>query len=430
MKKQIVLSLIIVNIFFCIQNTAYGQDNKGGTVIHESIRLETDQIFGKLVEARRDFHRYPELSGEEKRTQEVIKKHLLDLGLQVEADIYGYGIVGILEGKKKGRSVAWRTDIDALPDDNADDVAFGSVTKGVKHACGHDVHTAIALGIAEVLSKNKDALEGTVYFIFQPEEETFAGAKGMLDNGLFIKFKIDEVYGLHVIPAPVGQIMVKPDEMFAYQKEVRIEFKNTLSEDDAAGLATKIRSSLTSTPEGKPLEMSSLIDPKIGLTNPNSIFKDYLFMEDGFRIYPENDKLYMDARLYETDSAGLKNIIPVIKQVIEDLNYSSQLLSVSYISGNPIVMNDPKLTNSAINILDNVYGKGFVTPIYGQVPYSNDDFAYFQQEVPGVYFFLGGSNFEKGLIAMMHTPYFRVDEECIRIGVSAFSSLIVERLNF
>lgn len=427
MRGQIALSVIILNIFFCV-HTAYGQDKESEIIIHESIRFYADKIFDKLVEIRRDFHRYPEVSGEEKRTQEVIKKHLLDLGLQVETDIYGYGLVGILEGGKKGKKVAWRADMDALPDDSPDNVDFRSMTNGVKHSCGHDVHMTIALGIAEVLAKNKSSLHGTVYFIFQPEEEIFTGAKGMLENNLLTRFTIDEIYGLHVTPASVGQILVKPDEMYAYQQVVRIELKNTLSDDEVTELSTKIRHSLVRESNGgKPLEMQTLIDPEIGLTNPNTIFKDFSIVEE-FRISVEDDKLHIDIQMFDTDLKRFKNIIPAIKQTIKDNNYSSQLISVLTISGNPIVVNNSKLTDSAINVLDNIYGKGFVTAIYGQVPYSNDDFAYYQQKIPGVYFFLGASDFQKGIIAMMHAPYFGVDEECIRTGVKAFSSLIVERL--
>lgn len=427
MNKQIVLSLIILNIFFCcMRSIAYGQDKKNEIVIHESIRFETEKIFDKLVEIRRDFHRYPEIAGEEERTQEVIKKYLLDLGLLVKTNIYGYGIVGILEGEKQGKKIAWRADMDALTDNSPDFVDFKSTIEGVKHSCGHDVHMAIALGIAEILAKNKNSLHGTVYFIFQPEEETFAGAKGMLDNKLLTKFKIDEIYGLHVTPASVGQVLVKRNEMYAYQKEVRIELKNALSNEEVTELATKIRNSLIR--PNKPLEMHLLIDPAIGLANPNTIFKDYLIAEENFRIYSKDGKLYIDLQIFETNSDKLETIIPTIKQVIRELNYSAQLLSVSHISGNPIVINDPKLTNSSINILDNIYGEGFVTVTHGQVPYSNDDFAYFQQKIPGVYFFLGASNFEKGIIAMTHAPYFGVDEECIKIGVKTFSTLIVERL--
>lgn len=427
MNKQILWSLLLVNIF-CTQCILYGQKKKSESATLESIILETDEIFDRLVQIRREFHENPELAGKEERTQETIKKYLLDLGLQVETDIYGYGVVGILEGAKKGKKIAWRAEMDALPNDFPDKSDFKSKVKGVQHGCGHDVHMAIAMGIAEVLTKNKKSLYGTVYFIFQPEEETFVGAKRMIENKIFAKFKIDEIYGLHVTALPMGQIMVKPNEMFAYQKEIGIEFKNTLSGEEVKELTSKICNSLVRFNKGsKPWEIQSITDSKIGLVNPNTIFKDYLITEGNFRTYFKKDAFHINAEIYETDAARLKNIIPTIEQVIKDSNYASQLLSIKYIKENPTVLNDPNLTRTSINTLDNIYGKRFVATDYGQVPYFNDDFAYFQQKIPGVYFLLGGSNFEKGIIAMNHAPNFEVDEECIRTGVRTFSSLIFER---
>jgi metal-dependent amidase/aminoacylase/carboxypeptidase family protein len=427
MNKQILLVLLIVNIF-CTKQIIYAQEKNSDIAAQESIQLETDKIFDKLVQIRRDFHENPELAGKEKRTQEIIKKYLLDLGLKVETDIYGYSVIGILEGEKKGKNICWRADMDALPNDFPDKTAFKSKIKGVQHGCGHDVHIAIALGIAEVLTKNKKALRGTVYFIFQPEEETFIGAKRITENKIFARFKLDEIYALHVTALPAGQIMVKPNELFAYQKEIGIEFKNRLSGEEVKDLTSKIRNSLIRSNNGsKPWEIQSIIDPKIGLMNPNTIFKDYLIVEENFRTYSKNNVFYVNAELYETDVARLKNIIPTVEQVIRDNNYASQVLSVKYIKENPTVLNHPNLTALAVNTLDDMYGKGFVTIDYGQVPYFNDDFAYFQQKIPGVYFLLGGSNFEKGIIAMNHAPNFEVDEECIKIGVKAFSSLLFQR---
>ncbi|WP_316822650.1 M20/M25/M40 family metallo-hydrolase [Pedobacter gandavensis] len=146
----------------------------------------------------------------------------MDLGIEVKTDIYGHSIVGILNGKKKGKKISWRAEMDALPNDFPDEVEFKSKIKGVQHGCGHDVHLAIGLGIAEILSKNKKNLQGTVYFIFQPEEETFVGAKNMINSGLFSEIRPDEIYGLHITNLPVGKIMVKPNEMFAYQKRIRM----------------------------------------------------------------------------------------------------------------------------------------------------------------------------------------------------------------
>lgn len=424
--KQILLALLI--LIFSTQQILYGQKAKNDINIQESIKLETDKIFDKLVQIRRDFHENPELAGKEKRTQEVVKQHLLDLGLQVETDIYGYGVIGVLKGYKKGKNIAWRTDMDALPNDFPDKSDFKSKVKGVQHGCGHDVHMAVALGIAEVLAKHKKSLQGTVYFIFQPEEETFKGAKAIVENKKFVQFKLDEIYALHVTALPAGQIMVKPNEMYAYQKEIGIQFKNALSNEEVKDLSAKIRKSLVRTiNSSKPWEIQSILDPKIGLTNPNTIFKDYLIADENFRSYSKNDTFRLNAEIYETDASRVKNIIPAVEQVIKDNNFGSQLLSVSFIKENPTVLNHPDLTRNSVNTLENIYGKGFITADYGQIPYFNDDFAYFQQKIPGVYFLLGGSNFEKGIIAMNHTPNFEVDEECIRAGVRTFSSLLFQR---
>jgi metal-dependent amidase/aminoacylase/carboxypeptidase family protein len=354
---------------------------------------------------------------------------LLNLGLEVKTDIYGYSIVGILKGSKKGKSIAWRADMDALPNDFPDNVDFKSIIKGVQHGCGHDVHMAIALGIAEVLAKNKKELKGTVYFIFQPQEEPFTGAKGMVDNKLFSKINPSEIYGLHITPGPVGQIMVKANEMYAYQKGIRLEFKNSVTKEMMAELYQKLRSTMTRTiNNSKPWEIQHALDPKDGLASPHTIFKDYFIMDEHFINYSKNDTLVLEADVYETDKNKLKDIIPAIKKVIESEGLSAQLVSVTFFKENPTINNDPKLTNSASNTLNKMYGQGTVTVDYGQIPFSNDDFSYFQQKIQGVYFYLGGSNFEKGMIAMNHAPDFMVDEECIRVGIKCFSSLLYERL--
>ncbi|MEN2402479.1 amidohydrolase [Flavobacterium sp. MC2016-06] len=429
MKPQSLLFFFII-LFSSQQNIMHGQQKKNETVTNKSIQLETDKIFDKLVEIRRNFHQNPELAGKEKRTQEIIKQYLLDLGLEVKTDIYGYGVVGILNGEKKGKKIAWRAEMDAIPNDFPDKEAFKSIVKGTQHGCGHDVHMAIALGIAAVLTKNKKDLKGTVYFIFQPEEETFIGAKKMVENGLFSQIKPDEIYGLHVTNLPVGKIAVKPNEMFAYQKRIRIKLKDTVSKEEVKELTKKIYTSLSRSQSGsKPWEVQNIADLKIGILNPNTIFKDYLIIDQNFTNYSKNGELFLEADLYETNLSNVKNIIPKVKEVIETSIHKDQLLSISFIQENPTVINDKKLTENALKIIKNSYGKESVAAVYGQAPFFNDDFAYFQQKIPGVYFFLGGSNFQKGIIAMNHAPDFYVDEECIRIGLKTFSSLIVERLN-
>lgn len=426
MKIQFLMFLALGMHIACGQK-AYSQ-KKSNQVI-EFINLETDAIFNKLVDVRRNFHENPELAGKEVNTQEYIKKYLVNLGLEVNTDIYGHGIVGILKGDKKGKTIAWRAEMDALPNNLQDDVDFKSKIKDVQHGCGHDVHMAIALGIAEVLAKNKKSLKGTAYFIFQPEEETFLGAKNMISNNLFSKIKPDEIYGLHVTALPIGQIMVKENEMYAYQKRIRIKLKDELTSEQVKDLTKKINNALSRVKAGtKPWELQNITDPKIGLSNPDTDFKDYLIIDQKFAVYSKKNELFLEAELYETNASNLENIIPKIEKIVGENGYKDKLLSISFIKENPTVNNDKKLTEIAVNMLNNLNGKSVVVADYGQIPYFNDDFAYFQQKIPGVYFFLGGSNIEKGFTAMNHAPNFRVDEECIKVGVKNFSSLIAERL--
>lgn len=163
--------------------------------------------------------------------------------------------------------------------------------------------------------------------------------------------------------------------------------------------------------------------------NPNTIFKDYLIMDEHFKIYSENEELFLDTYLYETDQLKLGKIIPQIEQLISAERYADKLVSVTFIQENPTVINDRKLTKEAIKAIKKVYGYDSIVRDYGQIPYFNDDFAYFQQRIPGVYFFLGGSNLGRGIVAMNHAANFAVDEESIKIGVKSFSSLMLERLN-
>ena len=185
----------------------------------------SDEIFNELVAIRNDLHDHPELSGKEKRTAKIVEDYLLNLGLEVKTGIGGYGVVGILNGNKKGKKIAWRADMDAAL--HAFDNKLNHKPQ-VAHICGHDVHTSIALGIANVLSKCKDDIQGTVYFIFQPAEESFKGAKAMIEDGLFKEIQPDEIFGLHVFPTEIGTVSSKPNELFAYQRRIKLTFENTI----------------------------------------------------------------------------------------------------------------------------------------------------------------------------------------------------------
>ncbi len=419
-------------IIFCsaamlFQLSAMAQNNKIVPPVHQSIQASANQMADQLVQIRRTLHQHPELAGKEQQTQAFLQKHLVNLGLEVITQTNGYGIIGVLKTGKKGKKIAWRADMDALPNDFPDPVDFKSTQAGVQHGCGHDIHMTIALGMAQVLAKNKEQLSGSFYFIFQAEEETFVGAKKLLDNQI-AQLHLDEIYGLHVTAMSAGQIMVKPNEIFAYQKRVQLRFNKTLDKEAIQEISQLLDAGLSrSMTNSKPWEMQQILDPKIGLSNDKTIFQDYCFLNQPFSAYTEKEEQILATDLYETNAQKIPLIIPQIKKILAASKYGSNLSAVSFIQENITVNNDPKLTGLAIQTLDQIYGKDFVVKAYGQVPFFNDDFAFYQQKIPGVYFLFGGSNFEKGWIAMNHAPNFMVDESCLLSGVKYFSSLLVER---
>ncbi|WP_299436468.1 M20 family metallopeptidase [uncultured Aquimarina sp.] len=423
--KLITIMLVLTTGILCAQSDK-------NTNSHQEIAQKTNEIYDDLVKIRRDLHMNPEISKQEKRTSEIVAEYLRNLGLEVKTNVGGYGVVGILKGGKKGRKIAWRADMDAIKTDEADVVDFKSKNEGIRHICGHDVHTTIALGIANVLSQQKEDLEGTVYFIFQPAEETFTGAKDMIEDGLFDIIKPDEVYGLHIGPEASGVINVKANELFAYIKTLKVKFKPSANEKELENFMNTILKGYGRNIEqnGSPWDIINKIsDPKIGLANKETIFKDY-FIFQGARLNTDNGVTFYNASFLETDVKKVNSTPLEIKKQILNSKFKDAFISIEYskdYSGTPI--NDPELTTISAKTLRNTYKKDMVKQLYGQTPYFGEDFIFYQQKVPGVFFFLGGSNIEKGIVSMPHTPNFAIDETTIKFGVQSFASLILERTN-
>ena len=218
-------ALITQFLFFGLVSS--GQNTTVEPSTHLKVQERTDKIFDSFVKIRRDFHTNPEVSGQEKRTSKKIAEYLLSLGLEVKTGIGGHGVLGILKTGKKGKHIAWRADIDALPHLSEKNSNYSDA----KHLCGHDVNATIALGIANILAQNKDNLSGTVYFVFQPSEETLKGAKAMIKDNLLSLINPDEIYALHIAPMPEGIIATKPENIFADYKKINITIKNSDLDD-------------------------------------------------------------------------------------------------------------------------------------------------------------------------------------------------------
>lgn len=429
-KKVFRLALTIQFLFFGL--VSCGQNAKLEPSIHVNVQEQTNKIFDSLVKIRRDFHEHPEVSGKEKRTSEKIAKYLLALGLEVKTGIGGYGVVGILNTGKIGKRIAWRADIDAMPSDIPDVVDFPSKSEGVRHICGHDVNTTIALGIANVVVSQKEKLTGTIYFIFQPAEESYLGAKAMIDDGLFDMINPDEIYGSHIAPMPTTMISTKPEWMFADYKIIKVSYKNSSENESIIEYSKELISNLQNIePESKFWDPKSLLDPNIGLASPNTIFKNYLTVNQGSYKVEETDKaISISTFIGSSVMKKLDSVIPQLKQEIKKSTHSKKLIDVEYSFERANLNNDKNLTKNSLASIAKVYGAENTVLMYGEMPDGRgDDFAYYQEHVPGVYFYLGGSDFEKGIVSMPHSPNFQVDENCIKTGVNYFSSLIIERLH-
>lgn len=425
------IKILILTLGLIFEISVFGQEPITENSIHNLIQQQTEEIYDSLIRIRRDFHKNPELSGQEQRTSEKIAEYLQSLNLEVKTNIGGYGVVGILKGNNVGRQIAWRADIDALKTDYPDIVDFKSEKPGVRHICGHDIHTTIGLGIANVLSKNKNLINGTVYFIFQPSEENFKGAKAMIDDGLLDIISPDEIYGLHINPMPQGFISAKSGLVYAHLNVIDISLQNVEKLDSTIHYIKGLVSSFQNVkPDSKFWDSRNLGDPNVGVSNPNTLYKDYLTVDNNFKVEESNNQVVIRTVLTCSNKKYLDSIPELIKHKIADSKYSDKLISVNYSMEYPTVINDNNLANRTRQSISKIYGEQSVIPIYGVIPNFNDDFAYFQHQIPGVYYFLGGSNYQNGIISMPHSPIFAVDEECIKTGVKYFSSMIVERLKY
>ena len=429
-NKNIIKFALTLHFLF-LGFISYGQSINVETSIHNTIQEQTNKIFDSLVTIRRDFHMNPEVSGNEKETSQKIAEYLVSLGLEIKTGIGGYGVVGILNTGRKGKSIAWRADIDAMPSDIPDVVDFQSNHAGIRHICGHDVNATIALGIANVLTSQKKMLTGNVYFIFQPSEENYTGAKAMIDDGLFDIISPNEIYGSHIAPLPTTMIATKPENMFADYKVLEISFKSSRENESIIAYTKELILGLENVaPSSKFWNPENLSDPNIGLASPTTIYKNFTFVnKESLSAKEIEDNIKIKGYIGSSVDKKFDSLIPQLKSMIGKSEFSEKLIDVKYTYERANLYNDKDLTKNAIAEISQIYGAENITLLYGEMPdYRGDDLAYYQEQVPGVYFYLGGSDFQNGIISMPHAPNFQVDENCIRTGVNYFSSMIIERL--
>jgi metal-dependent amidase/aminoacylase/carboxypeptidase family protein len=430
--KHVIIANIVTVLFFC-HNVSQGQvgqkKDKNEEESIEAINEKTINLIESLIDIRRELHMYPELSGQEQRTSNKIEKYLLNLGLEVHTNIGGFGVVGILNGANSGKRIAWRADIDALPITSSNMYPFESKIEGVAHLCGHDVHTTVALGIATFLSSQKENINGTVYFVFQPSEENLKGAQAMIDDGLFDLISPDEFYALHITPFPAGTIAVKSEEMFASLKKLKLTLKTSDTEGLVEFAKDNIKKLQNIDPNSEFWSSMNMGDPNIGIAGPNTIYKDFTIQNGEISLSRQDSITIVETYLSFSDRNQQKKVISNLKMQFAKSKYAEFFISADLSSETPTLLNDESLTEEAIEYLNSLYGTEKIISLTGVVSDGrSDDFALFQERIPAVYFFLGGSNYEENIISEPHSPSFLVDETCIKTGVEVFSSLLLERL--
>jgi amidohydrolase len=392
-----------------------------------------------VVTWRRDFHQNPELSNREFRTSKQVAEHLKALGLEVTTGIAHTGVTGILRGGRPGPTIALRADMDALPVTEQVDLPFKSVATaeyrgekvGVMHACGHDAHTAILMGVAEALVSLRKELPGTVLFVFQPAEEGApdgerGGASLMLEEGLFAAVKPDAVFGLHVGSAlNAGMIGYRSGPIMAASDRYRIDVqgRQTHGAWPWRGVDPIVVSSQIV------LGLQTIVSRQVDITRYPAVVTVGA-IKGGIRNNIIPDKVEMVGTFRTFDPAVRQQIIDSITRTAEDIAHAGGATATVEIAAdnNPVVVNDVELTRRMLPSLERVAGTGRVV----EIPFvtGSEDFAFYGQKVPALFFFVGvtPAGQDPSKAPSNHSPQFFLDESGLDVGLRALLGVAVDYL--
>ncbi|MDP3473470.1 MAG: amidohydrolase [Algoriphagus sp.] len=424
MKKLLMLS-------FLISAGSFGQSS-----LNAKIDKSADKIESKVIDWRRDFHKHPELGNQEFRTAKIVADHLRSLGMEVTENVAVTGVVGILRGSKPGPMVALRADMDALPVAERNDLPFRSVNTGtyngqetgIMHACGHDSHVAILMGVAEVLAGMKKQLEGSVKFIFQPAEEgiyepgvTTFGAKQMVEEGVMTD--VDAIFGLHIWAAiEAGKIGYRSGPFMAGVDNLEV----TITGTQAHGASPWSGVDPIVTSAQAILGLQTILSRNVNIAeNPAVVTVGAIHGGIRHNIIPEKVEMIGTIRTFGEEQQTLvhQRIHEIITNIAKSAGAKADVkIGKLY----PSTVNPPELTDKMLPSLNAAAGIGNVIsmdPVTG-----SEDFSFFQKEKPGFFIFLGGM--KKGgdplTTPSHHTPDFYIDEAGFVLGVRALSYFVVD----
>jgi amidohydrolase len=421
-------------VLLLLSSASFAQRND----LRPAVSKKAAEIEKKVIAWRRDLHEHPELGNSEHRTAGIIAKHLESLGIEVKTGVAKTGVVGILKGGKPGPVVALRADMDALPVTERNALPFASKVKamyngqevGVMHACGHDSHVAILMGVAEVLSSMKKDIPGTVKFIFQPAEEGApvgeeGGAELMVKEGVLENPKVEAIFGLHInSQTPVGDITYRPGGVMAAVNDLKITVRGRQahgaypwSSVDPVVISAQIVNNL-----------QTIVSRNLNLTeNPGVVTIGAINGGVRSNIIPEKVEMLGTIRNFsKEDEALFIERVKTIATKTAEAGGGTAEVKIPYSNHYPVTFNDVALTEKMLPSLQATAGKAHVRlkpPVTGA-----EDFSFFQEKIPGLFIFLGGMPKDGDALKAPshHTPDFFIDESGFTLGVNALSNLVLD----
>lgn len=428
MRAPVVLFSLFISL------ASFGQQE----VLKQKMFAAADKLEPKIVEWRRDIHQHPELANSEVRTSGLIADHLRLLGMEVRTGVAKTGVVAILKGGKPGPVIALRAEMDALPVTERNDLPFASKVKttyngietGLMHACGHDAHLAVLMGVAEVLSTFRKDLAGTVKFIFQPAEEgvpvgEVGGARQMVKEGALENPAVDVIFGLHSDPKiEAGKLRYRPGPAMAAVNNFRVVIKGKGSHGanpwysvDPIVTAAQVINNI-----------QTIVSRNLNLTsNPGVISVGMISGGTRWNIIPEEVTMTGTIRAFtEEDKKMMVDRLKTIITNTAEANGATAEINVPYSTDYPAVVNDTALMEKMLPFLKKSLGNNNVLP--SPLETGAEDFAFFQQKVPGLFLFFGvmKKGEDPANVAARHTPGFYLDESSMETGVKTFLTLVTD----
>ncbi len=384
--------------------------------LKSAIEKISNEIFDDVVSFRKWIHKHPELSFQEKKTSEFICSILKKNDIRFTKNIGGYGIVAVIEGKKSSsRVIGFRADMDALPIIEENDIDYKSVNHGIMHACGHDVHSSILLGVAIIVNKLKENLIGTIKFIFQPAEEKLpGGASLMIEAGVLKNPDVEKMLALHVFPEmEVGNVGFKSGQYMAACDDMKIEI---IGRGGHAALINKTINPITVASE-------LIINTKQKVKNRKNS-SPYVLEFGDFRAFGASnvipEKTLVEGTLRTMDEDFRQEVHEILKsEAIKIENKYKAKCNFNIIKGYPCLFNNEKVTEKCINLSRDILDENSIHEL--PIRMASEDFSFFSQKCPSTFFRLGVANSEKGIIHSVHTSKFNVDHNSIKIGLNLMS---------